>query len=66
MAVKPQAIHLECQQCGWTTCYAPSSDALVELPPSVCEKCQSTDLKRTPASFLESALSALASLAKHK
>ncbi len=53
MPIKPQAIQYQCRQCGWTTLYAPSSDALTAQPPEQCEKCGGEVLDTTPASLLD-------------
>ncbi len=65
MAIKPQAQRITCHQCGWTTLYAPASDALIEHPPGTCQKCSSQDLSYTPAGTIENALSLMLSLLKH-
>lgn len=64
MPVKPTPIRIECRQCGWSTVYAPRSDALVELPPESCGRCGSADLARSAANLLDSAVSAAFSLFK--
>lgn len=38
MPVKPQPVRYRCSKCGWGKVFAPASDALVETPPSECEK----------------------------
>lgn len=45
MAVKPQPMQYTCRQCGWATVYAPSSDALLVVPPNCCKKCGCKDLE---------------------
>lgn len=62
MPLKPQPLHIECRQCGWTTIFAPKSDALVELPPESCAKCGSEELSRSSASIVESVFAATGSL----
>lgn len=62
MPLKPKPLHIECRQCGWTTIFAPKSDALVELPPESCANCGSEDLSRSSASIVESMVVAMGSL----
>ncbi len=62
MPLKPKPLHIECRQCGWTTIFAPKSDALVELPPESCAKCDSEDLSQSSANIVESVVAAMGSL----
>ena len=62
MPLKPKHLHIECRQCGWTTIFAPKSDALVELPPELCAKCGSEDVSQSSASIVESVVAAMGSL----
>lgn len=62
MPLKPKPLHIECRQCGWTTIFAPKSDALLELPPETCAKCESEDLNRTSANIAKSVVAAMRSL----
>lgn len=62
MPIKPQAMQYQCRQCGWKTCYAPQSDALVELPPERCAQCGSATLDAAPISRMDGLKAAFSAL----
>ena len=66
MPVKPQAVLIQCRQCGWKTTYAPSSDALLMMPPETCNQCGSAELDRQPASVVDAVLESISTLVKRK
>ena len=66
MPIKPNPVRIQCRQCGWSSIYAPRSDALLELPPNACEKCGNTDLEYSALTRLESAISSVTSLLNRK
>lgn len=61
MAWKPAPQRIHCPQCGWSSLYAPDSDALMPPPPESCAQCGSSQLTWQPAGFIGSLVAALSS-----
>lgn len=53
MAIRPQPMLYRCPKCGWNEVYAPSSDALLQLPWEECPKCGCEELERKPAGVMD-------------
>lgn len=66
MPIKPSPIRYKCPKCGWSKVFAPKSDALVEMPPKVCEKCGGTDLESSPVSALGEIINLVSSMFSRK